>query len=163
MTDSSLLLEFLASPINPSDINQVQGVYPIRPDLPNAIGGNEGVARVVKVGSSLKEWKVGQLVFPSTACFGTWRTNAIAQPQQLQKLPDDIGLVAAATMSVNLFSAYRMLKDFGTSRGDVIIQNAANSGVGRAVIQLAKLWGIETINVIRNRYVDIGLSFCNMD
>lgn len=45
-----------------------------------------------------------------------------------------------------------MLKDFVTLKeGEWVIQNGANSGVGRAVIQLAKLWGLNTINVIRDR------------
>jgi len=37
--------------------------------------------------------------------------------------------------------------------GDVIIQNGANSAVGQSVIQIAKAWGIKTINVIRDRYL----------
>lgn len=35
--------------------------------------------------------------------------------------------------------------------GDSVIQNAANSGVGQAVIQIAAARGINTINVIRDR------------
>lgn len=35
--------------------------------------------------------------------------------------------------------------------GSTIIQNGANSGVGRAVIQLAAAWGIQTINIVRDR------------
>jgi len=35
--------------------------------------------------------------------------------------------------------------------GDSVIQNAANSGVGQAVIQIAKASGIKTINVVRDR------------
>lgn len=30
----SVLVRMLAAPINPSDLNQVEGVYPIKPDLP---------------------------------------------------------------------------------------------------------------------------------
>lgn len=37
------------------------------------------------------------------------------------------------------------------SPGDSVIQNAANSGVGQAVIQIAKTMGIRTINVVRDR------------
>lgn len=36
--------------------------------------------------------------------------------------------------------------------GDSVIQNAANSGVGQAVIQIAAARGIKTINVIRDRW-----------
>jgi trans-2-enoyl-CoA reductase len=35
--------------------------------------------------------------------------------------------------------------------GDVVIQNAANSAVGRAVIQLSKHFGFKTINIVRKR------------
>ncbi len=37
------------------------------------------------------------------------------------------------------------------SEGDCVIQNAANSGVGRAVIQLCKSMGVTTVNVVRTR------------
>lgn len=45
-----------------------------------------------------------------------------------------------------------MLKDFETlNEGDWFIQNGANSGVGRAAIQLGRQWGLKSINVIRDR------------
>lgn len=37
--------------------------------------------------------------------------------------------------------------------GDSVIQNAANSGVGQAVIQIATARGINTINVVRDRLI----------
>lgn len=43
-----------------------------------------------------------------------------------------------------------MLKDFGGQQRPVV-QNGANSGVGVAVIQLAKQMGIKTVNIVRNR------------
>lgn len=46
-----------------------------------------------------------------------------------------------------------MLHDFKTLKeGDIVLQNGANSGVGKAVIQLAKSMGVKTLNVIRKRY-----------
>ena len=45
-----------------------------------------------------------------------------------------------------------MLKDFvKLDEGDWWIQNGANSGVGRAAIQLGKRWGYNSIAVIRSR------------
>lgn len=45
-----------------------------------------------------------------------------------------------------------MLKDFvDLGPGDWFIQNAANSGVGRAAIQFARIWGLKSINIIRAR------------
>ena len=53
VSDSSILdrhlqLELLAAPINPSDINFIQGVYGIKPRCPSTIGF-EGVARVTSL------------------------------------------------------------------------------------------------------------------
>lgn len=45
-----------------------------------------------------------------------------------------------------------MLKDYEKlEQGDWIIQNGGNSQVGLAVIQLAKEWGLKTINFVRDR------------
>lgn len=57
-----------------------------------------------------------------------------------------------ATVSVNPVTAWRMLRDFVELReGDWWIQNGANSGVGRAAIQLGKMWGLRSIAVVRGR------------
>jgi mitochondrial enoyl-[acyl-carrier protein] reductase / trans-2-enoyl-CoA reductase len=66
-------------------------------------------------------------------------------------VPKDIPPYYAATLAVNPSTAYRLLHDFTKlKRGDVIIQNAANSMVGQAVIQLAREMGVITINVVRS-------------
>jgi mitochondrial enoyl-[acyl-carrier protein] reductase / trans-2-enoyl-CoA reductase len=85
---------------------------------------------------------------------GTWREEAAAPAAAFDKVPNDIPAAYAAVLGVNPCTAYRLLKDFGDLQpGDYIIQNAANSMVGQAVVQLANLFGIKTINVVRaDRY-----------
>jgi len=154
MKDDEVLVKFLAAPINPSDINQIEGVYPIKPRFKEygAVGGNEGVAEVVAAGNKVKNLTVGDWVIPDTKAFGTWQTFATSPENELQKISKDISKISACTISVNPPTAYRMLKDFVNSKkGDVVIQNGANSAVGQAVIQIAKAWDIKTINVIRDR------------
>ena len=56
----------LAAPINPSDINQIQGVYPVKPPLP-AVAGNEGVGRVEALGAGVTELAVGDWVTPAAS------------------------------------------------------------------------------------------------
>lgn len=149
--DSEVLVKILAAPINPSDINMIQGTYAILPDLP-ATGGNEGVGEVIEVGHQVKTLKPGDWVIPKDAGLGTWRTAAVLSENDLLSIPNDIPLLAAATLGVNPCTAYRMLADFEDLKpGDTVIQNAANSGVGQAVIQIAAARGISTINVIRDR------------
>ncbi|XP_058504225.1 enoyl-[acyl-carrier-protein] reductase, mitochondrial [Solea solea] len=146
-----VLVKMLAAPINPSDINMIQGTYAILPDLP-AVGGNEGVAEVIEVGSQVNSLKTGDWVIPKDAGLGTWRTEAVLSEEDVISLPNNIPLLSAATLGVNPCTAFRMLSDFEDLKpGDTVIQNAANSGVGQAVIQIAAARGVNTINVIRDR------------
>ncbi|CAO3628676.1 unnamed protein product [Cunninghamella blakesleeana] len=163
LTADTVHVEFLASPINPADVNQVQGVYPVKPPFQllseqdtekYAVGGNEGVAKVIAIGDSVKDLKIGDHVIMAKAGYGTWRTHAAGPSSDFQVLPkkDHVSLIQQATLSVNPCTAYCMLKNFvSLEKGDYVIQNAANSAVGQAVIQIAKAWGLNTINVVRNR------------
>ena len=157
-----LTIRFLASPINPADINQIQGVYPSSPTFttalgtpePIAVGGNEGVAEVVSVGTGVRALAKGDWVIMKKPGFGTWRTHAQTTEDNLLKISDKSGITAAqaGTVSINPCTAYRMLKDFAVmEEGHWFIQNGANSSVGRAAIQLGKLWGYKSINIIRSR------------
>jgi len=157
-----LTLRFLASPINPADINQLQGVYPSKPTFttalgtsdPIAVGGNEGVAEVITTGEKVKGLKKGDWVIQKVPGFGTWRTHAQTTEEGLLKIENKEGITAvqAGSVSVNPCTAYCMLKEFvDLKEGDWFIQNGANSGVGRAAIQLGKIWGYRSINVIRDR------------
>ncbi|XP_055117320.1 enoyl-[acyl-carrier-protein] reductase, mitochondrial isoform X3 [Symphalangus syndactylus] len=148
---SDVRVKMLAAPINPSDINMIQGNYGLLPELP-AVGGNEGVAQVVAVGSNVTRLKPGDWVIPANAGLGTWRTEAVFSEDALIQVPSDIPLQSAATLGVNPCTAYRMLMDFEQLQpGDSVIQNASNSGVGQAVIQIAAALGLRTINVVRDR------------
>uniref|UniRef100_A0A4X2LM55 Enoyl-[acyl-carrier-protein] reductase, mitochondrial n=1 Tax=Vombatus ursinus TaxID=29139 RepID=A0A4X2LM55_VOMUR len=148
---SDVRIKILAAPVNPADINMIQGKYSILPELP-AIGGNDGVGQVVEVGSAVMGVKPGDWVIPTNIGFGTWRAEAVVSEESLIVIPNDIPLLCAATLRVNPCTAYRMLSDFEQLRpGDSIIQNAANSGVGQAVIQIAAALGLRTINVVRDR------------
>ncbi|KAL2062367.1 hypothetical protein VTL71DRAFT_6633 [Oculimacula yallundae] len=162
LPSSTLLLRTLATPINPADINQIQGVYPSKPPFtsllgtssPSAVAGNEGCFEVQSVSSSIKTLQKGDWVIMKSTNFGTWRTHALASESAVLKIDNKDGLtpIQVGTVSVNPCTAYRMLKDFETlEEGDWFIQNGANSGVGRAAIQFGKQWGLRSINVIRDR------------
>lgn len=145
-------LKMLAAPINPADMNMIEGVYGVKANFP-AVGGGEGVGVVTKVGSSVKDLQVGDWVIPasSPSGFGTWRQEVVADASHVQVIANDIPVAYAATIAVNPCTAYRMLRDFVDLKpGDVIMQNAANSMVGLAVIQMAREMGVKTINIIRS-------------
>lgn len=149
--ENEVLVKMLAAPVNPADVNTIQGKYPSKPPLP-AVPGNEGVGRVVKVGPGVLDLNEGDHVVPLTNNLGTWRTHLILSQQSLFKVPKKLGLVEAATLTVNPCTAYRMLKDFTNLKpGDTVIQNGANSACGQNVIQICRSWGVRTVNVVRAR------------
>jgi mitochondrial enoyl-[acyl-carrier protein] reductase / trans-2-enoyl-CoA reductase len=109
---------------------------------------------VAAVGSGVNSVKAGDWVIMRHTGFGTWRTHALAEEKNILKIENTQGLtpIQVGTVSVNPCTAYRMLKDFEQlEEGDWFIQNGANSGVGRAAIQLGRLWNLKSINIIRDR------------
>lgn len=142
----------LAAPINPADINQIQGRYPMLHKLP-CVGGNEVVGEVIAVDDNcISPIQIGDWVVPSKAGGGgAWRQLAESRPEEWIPLPHGLDIASAATLCVTSSTAYRMLKDFKVlvPGCHCVIQNGANSAVGRAVIQLAKAMNISTVNVIR--------------
>ncbi|KAI0101266.1 NAD(P)-binding protein [Daldinia grandis] len=163
LPSSSVLLRSLAAPINPADVNTVQGTYGAKPTFgtllgtaePSVVPGNEGAFEVVS--SSSPDLQRGDWVIPKKTQFGTWRTHALAPADAVIKVKKDgLNPLQVATVAVNPCSAYRMLRDYVKDpaplrEGDWFLQNGANSGVGRAAIQLGKLWGYRSINVVRAR------------
>ena len=153
----NIMLKMMAAPINPSDINVIEGTYPVKPEFRDfgAIPGNEGVGQIIAIGNKVENFRIGDWVIPCNSGFGTWQTMVVTDAEHIQKLPDctAISPILAATISINPLTAYRMLKDFVSLKpGDVIMQNSSNSAVGQAVIQLAHAWGFKTVNVVRNKF-----------
>jgi len=64
----------LAAPVNPADINTIQGTYPVKPppSLPT-VPGNEGVGVVVKASSLSSSLVEGDWVIPASPGKGTWQ------------------------------------------------------------------------------------------
>ncbi|XP_033231355.1 enoyl-[acyl-carrier-protein] reductase, mitochondrial [Belonocnema kinseyi] len=148
---NQVLVKWLLSPVNPADINTIQGKYPSKPPLP-AVPGNEGVGEVIEVGSSVQNLKIGDRVVPNVNHLGTWRTQGSYNSEDLMKIPKEIGTVEASMLNVNPCTAFRMLKDFVSLKpGDTVIQNGGNSAVGQLVIQLCKVWNHTNISVVRDR------------
>jgi len=154
LNSNEVYLRMLAAPINPADINMIQGVYPVKLTLP-LIAGFDGIGEVLSVGSAVKSFQSGDWVVPNAVSrtrIGTWRTHTVCEEENLWKIPNDIPLLSAATLAVNPCTAYRMLTDFvDLGKGDVVIQNGSNSAVGQAVIQIAAAMGLQTVNIVRDR------------
>jgi mitochondrial enoyl-[acyl-carrier protein] reductase / trans-2-enoyl-CoA reductase len=145
---NEVVVKMSAAPINPADLNSIEGKYPIKAALP-ATPGMEGVGVVMEAGVGVRDLAVGTpVILPHN--FGTWREVAVIAADKLVAVPAEIDPVQAAMLKVNPITAWRMLHDFvSLEPGDWLIQNAANSGAGQCVIQIARELGYRTVNVVR--------------
>lgn len=142
-----ILLEMLAAPVNPADLNVIEGKYGELPALP-AIIGNEGVGRLIELGVGTNGFSEGDLILPMRR--GTWTQFMLADAAEAVRLPPKMNAFQAAMLTINPVSAWGMLTSFvRLQKGDWVVQNAANSAVGRCVIQIARSRGWKTLNVVR--------------
>jgi len=105
-------LRFILSPINPANVNVIEGVYPSRPQpssFPGVkgdvfVGGNEGLGEVIGIGEDVKGLKRGDWVVMRAPQVGTWRSAANVGEGEVLKVPRLEGLseVNASTMLVRL-------------------------------------------------------------
>src|ERR1700704_1706027 len=145
--EGEVVIALEASPINMSDLMMISGRYGYRPKLPSVMG-SEGVGRVIAVGGGVKHLKAGDrtlVPYPAPA----WAERVKADANRLRPLPGgDVNQFAM--LGINPPTAYLMLTDFvALPSGSWVIQNSANSGVGRALIPIAKSLGLKTVNVVR--------------
>jgi len=136
------------SPLNLHDLLVARGALGQPPPLPLVLG-NEGVARIVEVGEGVDTVAVGDLVvLPLFG--GAWREQLLLPAEGLFRLPE--GSVEQFSMlGSNPPTAGLILSEYTSLEpGDWVVQNAANSGVGRSLIALAKARGLRTINLARD-------------
>ena len=147
---NEVLLQMLFSPVNPSDLLMVRGRYGYQPDLP-ASPGAEGVGIVLEIGADVTAVHVGDRII----CIGTWnlwRERAICKASNIVLVPDSITDEAAATSYQNPLTAWALTQSVHKlGKGKWLLQTAAASSVGRLVLQLSKVYGFRTINVIHRR------------
>ena len=136
-----------AAAINPADLLIFEGRYPGPTDLPAPVG-IEGAGEVIAVGPNVDGLKVGDKVMSLGRA--NWADKVQADASQFIKLPEELSWTDAAQIKANPPSAHLMLETYvKLSEGDWVVQNAANSAVGRHIIRLARARGYRTANVVR--------------
>lgn len=131
----ALVVRVRLSPIHNHDLATIRGVYGVKPSLP-AIGGSEIVGDV-------DGKRVAVLVR------GAWAEYALAHPDALVPIPDGIADETAAQLLAMPMSAIVLFDGLAVSKGDWIVQNAANGAVGHAIFAIAKKAGVNVVNLVR--------------
>lgn len=145
-----VLVRMLASPINPSDMMFIRGVYGVPPQLPQ-VPGFEGVGIVEASGGGLKgKLFKGKRVAVLNQAGGNWAQETILPAAQVIPLSHKLSNEQAATFFVNPATAWVLTQEvLRIPRGAWLLQTAAGSTLGKMVIRLGKAMGFRTLNVVR--------------
>ena len=103
---------------------------------------------ITAVGEGVNELALGDRVMSLGRT--NWAEEIQVSSGAVVKVPKDADVQQLSMLKVNPATAMFMLERYVNLKpGDWVIQNAANSAVGRYIIQLAKTKGVKTLNVVR--------------
>jgi NADPH:quinone reductase-like Zn-dependent oxidoreductase len=158
-----VLVKVIARPIHPGDIQILSALPQGGPVEPISEGGLrvpgfEGVGTILRLGTNAKAAKrfsEGQRVafFPGK---GSWAEYVVVRYNSLLPVPSEISDQIAAQMLINTITASVLIKAGHNSlKGPItlpvyILQNAAASGVGRLLTQVALDRGVRPIRLVRS-------------
>lgn len=145
-----VLVRLTARSVNPADLLVVRGQYGSGPAAP-FVPGIEGTGVVAALGPDVAGPAPGTRVI-SYGRMGTWQECMAVPAEGLIAVPDGMEDAQAAQAVMNPLSAWLMIRErLRLGRGDWLLQTAAGSSLGRIVVQIARMDGIRTINVVRTR------------
>jgi len=141
-----------ARAIHPSDLQNVRGQYGRPPPLP-ATPGNDAAGVVVSTGEGVQGLAPGQrvmLLLGATGGRGTWMDEVNVPSGRLVPTPAALSDAQAGALWVNYLSLWVMLEEvLALKPGQVLVQTAAGSQLGRAVMEHAAWKGLTVVNVVR--------------
>ncbi|NKJ47557.1 hypothetical protein CIC12_12550 [Burkholderia sp. SG-MS1] len=142
-----VLVDVEACAVNSADLARLAGRYGELPRLPASVG-LEAVGRVVGCGASVHEFAIGDRVI--LVGNDNWCQQRRLAASQVFKVAADLDPLQLAALKVNACTALELVRRHAPlERGAWIVQTAPLSGVGRAVMQIARHDGLRTMNVVR--------------
>ena len=146
-----VLVRIHASPVNPSDLAFLQGLYGVKKALP-VVPGFEASGRVVEAGGG---FLARRLVGKRVACAaptdgdGTWAEYMVTQASLCIPLIKEITEEQGATSIVNPLSAWAMMNMARQAGAQAVVQTAAASALGQMMDGLGRRFYIPVINIVR--------------
>jgi NADPH2:quinone reductase len=151
VSPGQVLVRIRGAPIHPIDLGFIRGEQALSP-LP-ATPGSEGSGVVERVGDGVSSVRVGERVAPFAGLcgrIGTWQECFLCPAAEVVRVPDSIPDSTAHQLFSNPLSAYAMAAvELALKPTQWLVQTAAGSTIGRLILQLARVLGFHTINVVR--------------
>jgi NADPH:quinone reductase len=167
-----VLVKMAFSPINPSDLSQLNGTFHALPNYP-FVPGLEGSGIVVGAGSGLlPRLRLGKRVSctaPSQGQ-GTWAEYMVTQAARCIPISQNTTMQQAAMGIVNPMTAMGFMDEVKQGQHKAFVNNAAAGALGKMVLNLAKLRQIPAIHIVRKQeqvqpLIDMGADYvlCSSD
>jgi mitochondrial enoyl-[acyl-carrier protein] reductase / trans-2-enoyl-CoA reductase len=142
-----VLVDIEACAVNSADLARLTGRYGELPKLPATLG-LEAVGRVVERGASVHDLMIGDRVI--LVGNDNWCQQRRLAASQVFKVAPELDPLQLAVLKVNACTALELVRRHAKlDLGAWIAQTAPLSGVGRAVMQIARHDGLRTLNIVR--------------
>jgi len=139
-----LQLEVHAAGVNFADLLQRAGLYGTVPPRPYS-PGFEVAGEVVRVGSAVTDWRVGDRAI-ALLRYGGYARDVVVTTRQVFRYPDALTPVQAAAVPVVFLTGWVCLFEAARARaGETVLILGAGGGVGTAAVQLAVQRGLKVI------------------
>jgi NADPH:quinone reductase-like Zn-dependent oxidoreductase len=174
ITDNEVLVRVKAFSLNHLDVWVMGGNYPVRIPLPH-IFASDAAGVVEKAGPGVRHVQPGDpvIVFPGLSCgrcgkclggrdneCAAFSILGVATPgvsaeyvkapaENIFKMPEGLSFEEASCFGITYTTAWNSLDlRAGIGQGDTVLVHAAGSGVGTALIQVAKLFHATVITTV---------------
>lgn len=143
--ETQITVEIKAAGVNPVDTYVRAGNHATAPPPPFT-PGKDGAGIVSEIGAKVTKFKTGDRVYLANSVSGTYAECALAEENQIHKLPDNISFEQGAGVAVPYATAFWGLFEKGEPEtGETVLIHGASGGVGIAAIQHAKHFGLKII------------------
>ncbi|MDZ4728100.1 MAG: zinc-binding dehydrogenase [Leptospira sp.] len=149
--DNEVLIKIHASPINPSDLMFIRGLYGIKKKAPVS-AGFEASGTIVSIGKDIKFLKPNmQVSCVSGHNDGSWADYMVTTEENCLPLIDGITLDEASCFFVNPMTAWAMVTRAIDEKHTAMIQTASASALGKMVVRLCAEKKLPLINIVRKK------------
>ena len=141
-----VLIENHAIGVNFADTRFRQGLYVVKPKLPDT-PGMEAAGVIEAVGDGVTDLRPGQRVTAFTV--KAYAEYCLAPTSMVIPLPESVDFIEGAAFPIQVLTAYHLLHTAGAiARGQTVLVHSAAGGVGLVAVQLAKLAGARVIGTV---------------
>ena len=148
--EDEVLVKIHAAALNRADLLQRQGKYPSPPGCPPWMG-LEIAGEIVKIGSAVSKWRVGDCVCALLGG-GGYAEYVSVKWDMLMPIPKGLSMEEAASLPEAYATSYLNLFIEGhLTEGKTAFIPAGASGLASAAIPLAKAFGARVITSVRSQ------------